>query len=188
LHRFKLNSSHGHNHPDTGLGTNIVNLTGSPLSESERSLLNYGLTFVPTPKPKTGLDALLDNGTWEIKEFKRLIKLADFFGNTTSDVLPFVDKTGWEPKLELVDPAIYDSVHITKDRIGGLVATSDKQMLSVQERQALKGVCNNTVIMTKDNYIQEALRQLNNVKDYTNWMKLFGHTTIPYLMKFLRHY
>jgi hypothetical protein len=150
------------------------------LSEAERSLLNLGLTYVPTPRPKVDIDALLDNGLWEIEEFSHRVKLADFFRNSKkNNFLPFVEKTGWAPNSKLVDPAIPDSIKAIKERVENLEFPKNHQNLSYQERLALTGLRKNndivikpadkgsaTVLMRKDNYIREAHRQLSNLKHY----------------------
>jgi hypothetical protein len=115
----------------------------------------------------------------EVLEFSHRVKLADFFRNSKSNILPFVERTGWAPDSKLVDPAIPDSIKIVKERIENVEFPKNHKNLSYEERQALTGLRKNNdivikpadkgsaaVIMLKDNYIREAHRQLSNPKHY----------------------
>ena len=76
---FKLISGQGNDrHDERGLGSNVVNLSGNDdLTPDEKSLLNRGLTFVPTPRPETGILAKLIPTDYTC--FGKRMKKADFF-------------------------------------------------------------------------------------------------------------
>ena len=108
MSRFKLDQGKGIDHPDLGLGTNIVNLTGDNniLTSPEKSLLDRGLNFVPTPQPKTGLAGQLDNGIMDACVFEQKMKLADRFRHSCGQKPPFTENSGWTPSNSSVDPEI----------------------------------------------------------------------------------
>ena len=178
---FKLDLGEGIDHPDLGLGTNIVNLTGNTniLTSAEKSLLDRGLNFVPTPQPKTGLDAQLDNGVMDTEVFGHKMKLADYFRHSRGEKIPFTENSGWSPPNSKVDPEISKAHKKIIEKVRDLTVHSNQQNLSVMERRALNKLRKNrkivikpadkgsaTVILSRENYIREAHRQLNNPKYY----------------------
>ncbi|XP_053569512.1 uncharacterized protein C21orf58 homolog [Bombina bombina] len=65
----------------------IFNLSSRPLSNAERSLLNHGLSFIPTPKSDK-FEQLVD-----IHRFQRQLKLKDYFREQTPQSEGFKKKS-----------------------------------------------------------------------------------------------
>ena len=161
-----------------GLGSNIVNLTSFELTDQEKALLARGLKFIPTPNPVE--KAPLWTG---LHEFSRKIKLSHFFqgkqSNKQSFTRLFKEKSSWEPNDKLLPPEIVEEIDKLKVKIGRLQVLSERTNISQDELDALKYLQNRQdlvfkkadkgnaiVIMERQWYIQEALRQLGNTEYY----------------------
>jgi hypothetical protein len=78
----------------------VVNLSDTKLSDTEKSILAKGLSFIPTPD-QTDLDSITES----VNAFKRRVKLSYFWAkklmNDKSDNererIPFTAKSGWAP-------------------------------------------------------------------------------------------
>ena len=106
------------------MGDNTVNLASISLDIHEKSVLEKGLKFIPTPQ-QVSKEALIHGG----KQVARNIKLAYSFHNKTnhSNYSPklFVPKSSWEPpdsylphdiksELDKLD-VLLNKIHIAKD-------------------------------------------------------------------------
>lgn len=179
---FKLNCANvtfdSTDNPELGLGSNIVNLANFSLTDSEKTLLALGLKFIPTPDP---VDKA---GIWEgYHDFTRKIKLSHFFQNNKDnkdnfDRL-FKEKSSWQPDNKLIPDEILDELDQLKIKLGRIDPITEKSNISQDQLQALeylkrqhglifkkadKG--NAIVIMERQYYIQEAMRQLNDCEYY----------------------
>lgn len=157
--------------------SNILNLSLTYiLNESEQSLLEKGLSFIPTP---LGVDKNCLRR--DLYRYHRRLKLLEKFNYTTTSVPErFVEPSKWEPEWNSVSEPIK---HLIRDDIQGLenisYGTVGRNNLSRQQRQALKKLKRNQdiviksadkgskiVIMDKNQYLTEAKRQLNNSAHY----------------------
>ena len=164
--------------PELGLGTNIVNLADIELTESERSILAKGLKFIPTPN-------LIEKAPiWTgFHEFSRKIKLSYFFRKQPDQKRDrdrlFRHKSNWDPDDKLLPPEIHQELNELKDKLSRINTISEKPNTSDGELRALKDLKdredlifkkadkgNAIVIMQREFYIQEALRQLNDTEYY----------------------
>jgi len=122
---------------------------------------------------------ILDDGSMEAGHFSRQLQLADYFRNATVDKPPFVAKSGWSPPKSELDPEIQTIHQRVMTRIRQLPRYNNKQNLSASERRALSNIRRNskliikpadkgasTVLMSREDYIREAHRLLNNPKHY----------------------
>ena len=155
---------------------NVVNLSNVQLTKPEIEILDLGLQFVPTfcnsifPSTQAALD-----------RFSRQIKFKYFFHGheRTKAGAKFTEKSTWTPpcnnasistKLEELENLVTFKVKPRDDFVGNL---------SKVELQTIKTLKNNpdiiikpadkgsaTVFMSRDCYIREAKRQLNNTKHY----------------------
>ena len=144
----------------------------------EKSVLEKGLKFIPTPQ-QVSKETLIHGG----KQFARNIKLAYFFHNKTnhSNYSPkvFVPKSSWEPpdsylpqdiksELDKLD-VLLNKIHLTKDT-PNMSDLELKALFNLKNRddvvfkKADKG--NAIVIMDRDDYITEAHNQIFNDKYY----------------------
>ena len=157
----------------------IVNLSQKfTLSTAQHTLLNKGLTFIPT------LDLMKDckkQLKLDLQTYHRRIKLECFFeGKNKTKKPPFTPKSNWSPKLSQLPPSISQIIradeyafqtlnwgylvkpNLEKDEFKALKQLrSDKHIVL---KPADKG--NAVVIMDRDQYIWEGERQLNNKDHY----------------------
>ena len=148
------------------------------LTESEKTLLALGLKFIPTPDP-------VDKAAiWEgYHDFSRKVKLSHFFQNKRDDRNNanrlFTEKSSWEPDNKLLPEEILDELERLKIKLGRIKPITENPNISQDQLQALddlkrqhqlvfkkadKG--NAIVIMERQYYIQEAIRQLSDIEYY----------------------
>jgi hypothetical protein len=177
---------------DGAKGTQFtLNLSNRVLTESEKRLLDRGLTFIPvyTVYSEHALYGLQNR-------LVRSLKLKDYYRESDDtdydpNVKTFVAKSGWTPRDSSLEPAtlqtIQDIVHstesvlATRKRVGqGLIRLRQRRdNLEPDEREALKDLQNDssivikpadkgsaTVIMSKSAYLQEGYRQLDRPQYY----------------------
>lgn len=160
-----------------GLGSSVVNLTQDfPLTYHEQNILAKGLNFIPTPKfiQKSKLDD-------SVSKLKRGIRLNWFFRkhSTIQKKQRFMGKSNWIPPDKEIPKEILDFETEIGDIVKNSIPRSDKQNLSKTENHALKSLKNAqdivfkpadkgsaTVVMHKSEYVNEAMRQLNDSKYY----------------------
>ena len=111
--------------------------------------------------------------------FDHKMKLADCFRQSRGEKIPFTENSGWLPPTSRVDPEIIKSYKKIMKKVGDMNVYTNHQNLSAMERRALNKLRKNrkivikpadkgsaTVILSRENYIREAHRQLNNPKYY----------------------
>jgi len=185
----------------------VINLSNHKLTEAEISLLDKGLTFVPTVK----LVPLHHINECKRRNLRNL-KLRDFFQNKPDKEYDpeefankFIPPSKWEPNIHRLQHAtkevIMDISCFTAstfrgdltdkhDKNGILVAChAPHDNLTPEERKALHNLANNQdivikpadkggsiVVLDRESYRQEGLRQLLNTKYYT---EIETHDTKP---------
>ncbi|GAA6106737.1 uncharacterized protein LOC105009030 isoform X1 [Tachysurus ichikawai] len=121
----------------------------------------------------------------QVTEYHRRLKIISFFGTDNaeeqSDKLPFTNKSGWEPPPRKIPQTLKDLIQLDKTTVRNFFLTNNSQPsnLTDLERRAIKSLKNNksiiikpadkgngVVIMDRSEYVQEALRQLNNPQYY----------------------
>ena len=161
-----------------GLGTNLVNLTDIDFNDHEKAVLARGLKFIPTPSAVTK-EPIMSG----FRDFSRKIKLSHFFhskpnhGNDFDKL--FREKSSWEPSDKFLPDDILAELDDLKLKLGKLDILSETPNLTSEEFSALENLKkqhslvfkkadkgNSLVVMEREFYIQEALRQLNNDKHY----------------------
>ena len=141
-----------------------------------------GLKFIPTP------DQIEKDPLWVgFHSFARKIKLSHFFHkkatNRQGTERLFRENSSWEPDDKFIPLEILDELDKLKVKIGKINVISEKSNVSQDELQALKNLKNRhdlvfkkadkgnaIVIMQRDCYIHEALRQLSNTEYYQKIM------------------
>ena len=173
---FKLDIPEGTNHPST-TSNNVINLSNHNLSNDEISVLNRGLTFVPTPF--ISLDPIVES----VEKFSRSLKLNNYFstrpnlGNHTRSV--FTEKSTWTPPDSTIDKPVLDCINSISNDIKNLSIQKEINNLNKIEFQAIKNLKNKpeivikkadkgsaVVVMDKCNYVSEGHRQLSNPLHY----------------------
>lgn len=162
--------------PDNQRG--VHNLSTKTLNQHHYSVLQRGLSFVPTPRRPNQIHVLRD-----ILLFNRRVRLKHFFQSRPSrrEEQPFPkEETGWQPPNGLdmdVDSLTNHMItHMSKPtRIRDPCSN-----LNPEEMEALHDLCNDDsiiikpadkggaiVVLNKQDYIKEGYRQLNNKSHYT---------------------
>jgi len=173
-----------------------VNLTNNPLTPSQLSLLDLGLSFIPT------IPLLLRTDTTDdLQRIIRRLKLFDFFANkdaaTDEELIHplsklFKIRSGWTPKPHQVSDdtlkLISEMCDVTQNLLNGKAVLQNGQLytrhhcpsnLTKEQYKALKALRaedslilkkadkgNAVVVMETELYRQEALRQLRIEKYY----------------------
>ena len=155
--------------------TGIINLSDYTLSTPEKTLLSRGLSFCPQPTQVDTLDIQRDTLL-----FNRQLRLKHLFkdqNNTNRDI--FTSPTGWTPPVGK-SPTLDTYINVTTTEILEHHPAPRKCMnLSNMELTALKTLPSNSnlvikpadkggaiVLMNKEDYIQEGLRQLSDPNFY----------------------
>lgn len=169
-----------------------VNLSSLVLDESDISLLDRGLTFVPTPRTLP-VKSILENKD----NLVRNVKLRSFFTNSTKPINAkekvFQYKSTWTPNTSLLSNEAINAISEIENNTVNLIREAnkitrnnevyiklkDKPNLSLNELASLNKLRSNkniiiksadkggaTVIMDLENYIFEANRQLNDSNYY----------------------
>lgn len=188
-----------------------VNLSSINLSKSDISMLERGLTFVPTPKTLP-LKSILESKDKLIRN----IKLKSFFQNSSKTyehiLKNFQEKSTWAPGLKTLPNDIITTINEIDGATLNLIKNAkkflrnnecqiklhEKDNLSTDERNSISTLRDNkdiiiksadkggaTVIMDKDNYIFEANRQLNDIKYYRVLEEPLFQDNIPKIRKIL---
>ena len=181
--RFRKKSSPSGGVDDREVPSTVINLSGVHLSEDEVKLLSKGLSFCPTPR-RADKDEILD----DLESYFRRLRLKEFFldneeHSDDDDAQPrFRPLSTWMPPKG-GDAAL--ETYIRKFRadvkqqleVNQLKRCTDN--LTSAERIALRGLRQRTdvvikpadkgsavVVLSKEDYIDEAERQLNNRAHY----------------------
>ena len=153
----------------------MINLSKVKLNPSEHSLLEKGLNFIPTPKEITNTPILE-----AASKFSRRLKLAYYYRKSRSGFAPkFVPKSSWVPLDKHIPTQVLDTIENINSDLSELQAPQHKNNLNKAEIKALRNIRSNpdivikpadkgsaTVIMDKQNYINEGMRQLNDNRYY----------------------
>ena len=153
----------------------IVNLTDQTLTESQVSLLQKGLKFIPTPS---------DHKPTQIQQsfskFRRLLYLKYHFRSDTNNPHPFRLRSQWEPPTP-DNPNLLKYMAETRESLKQTKPLRTKQTnnLTQTERFSIKSLQKlpHTVIKLADkggslvlwpstSYLNEAHKQLQNEKHY----------------------
>ncbi|XP_070573541.1 uncharacterized protein [Ptychodera flava] len=159
----------------------IVNLTQTQLTDDEKSLLEKGLSFSPTPTKinKTLLET-------DMNTFHRRLRLAEFFHSDGDDETPTYDDNPFHKKSSFMPPPNRDQflemfITTTNEAISdhSNYKPKVKDNLTKSERTALKSITSRNdwvikpadkgsaiVIMDKEHYITEANKILDNKEHY----------------------
>ena len=164
--------------------TTVVNISQYQPSHDELELLSLGLTFCPAPVAPTSMELHRD-----ILHFERRVRLKHHFRDSTlPDTMdPFRISSGWTPKAGM-NPHLDRYIgNITQDALD-FKHRGNPTNLAPQLRNAIHSLRNNSeiiikpadkggaiVIWGKDQYVQEAERQLNNPLHYAPQVK--DHTS-----------
>ena len=161
----------------------IHNLSKVTLTSSQQQILSKGLSFVPTPKPTPMSQIYL-----AYNKFKRRLLLKHMFStepisNTTSRTNPFYVYSSWnppEPENSSIQQYLADvyknlstlrNYQLYTENLSGTEKLSLRELASnpnIVIKPADKG--GKIVILDRDAYIREAVRQLSDSKVYTKLM------------------
>ena len=156
----------------------MINLSCHNINHIEKSVLGLGLKFVPYQKPS--LSSVLEG----FDNFSRNVKLSYFFNNknpkhSSDHSRLYKEKSSWTPNDKLLPPDILEELDTLKLKLSKMrIIPEDPnlhpaQYLALEElskkddlvfKKSDKG--NAIVIMDKQNYIDEAMSQLNKSKYY----------------------
>ncbi len=154
----------------------VVNLSSSSISDAEHKLLSKGLNFCPTPRT-------VNQGqlSQDLTDYYRRIRLREFFlDSDPCDPEPFRVKSAWVPPKNRV-PALETYVQVVNTQVTnpGNFPHRTHDNLPREERLALTALRSRTdiiikpadkgsavVIMDRQQYIDEAHRQLDNRTNY----------------------
>lgn len=156
--------------------SNITNLCSTfSLSTAQRTILERGLTFIPTPLKTDKMQLRKD-----LHLYHRRLKILDHFAfQNNCPVVPFTEASKWEPDEASVPP--YLRQLMDKDLVALTVLGNPverKQNMTLTQREELRKLTSNPEIVIKPadkggqivlqdraHYLKEALRQLED-KDY----------------------
>ena len=138
-------------------------------------MLEKGLNFIPTPKNITKTP-ILEAAT----KFSRHLKLAYQFRKSKAFVRQkFIPKSTWAPNDKDMPEEVLQTIEKINTDLSNLKVPYHQNNLSGNEFQSLKNIRQNphiiikpadkgsaTVIMDKENYINEGYRQLNDERYY----------------------
>ena len=167
------------------LGVRVVNLSNYKLNKSEVSVLEKGITFSPTPG-----ECDISETHHEVQKFLRRILLKvhfhdnvdtannSYYGDLPKGLLKFKPQSKWTPRSS--DPILRAFIYNVEKDLSTLKPIHSKQFnLTRMERQSLKTLESNkdiiikkadkgssVVVMNKEDYIKEALRQLSDTNFY----------------------
>ena len=159
----------------------VINLSQTPLSHDESSVLARGLTFCPTPRRINWTELSAD-----VNDFTRRMRLTEYFHDnnnhptvpTRNQNNPFHNKSSWTPTSDR-DSALNAYIDAIKSNIITSNLNRITDNLTPHERQALRNLKkrqdiiikpadkgSGTVVMDRTWYVGECNRQLNDAKFY----------------------
>ena len=167
-----------HDHSDNP--RTVVNLSDIELTEAEHHLLSKGLKFAPKP-PRINIFQLKQ----DLEDFDRRLHLREFFYDPqdeeeTTQRRQFKEKSTWTPHRNREAPLEMYIRAVKKDILQTAQNTRPRgDNLNQEERKALRGLKTRqdivikpadkgsaTVVISREAYISEADRQLNNTNHY----------------------
>ena len=160
-----------------GIGSSIINLSMYNIDQHERAVLEKGLKYVPYEKATKS--AIMEG----YRDFSRKIKLSYFFHTRPSSDLTvprlYREKSSWLPEDKYLPPELIEELELLRLKLDRIRITSETPNMSPAEYRALECLSkredlvfkkadkgSSIVIMDKENYIEEALSQLNKPKYY----------------------
>lgn len=168
------------------------------LSRAELDLLSRGLTFVPTVD--LGLDQK-NQLELDLQNYHRKIKLAVYFGNTPRPkrFRPFVGPSTWSPLMCDLPPQIQQLINTDlKTFKNDYKFIEERSNISLEEIKILKNLKNSKklvlkpadkgsaiVILSREQYILEVERQLNDKVYYQKLKEPIYMKTIPMILNIL---
>lgn len=177
------------------MSQNIIVLAKNfSLSKPQWALLNKGLSFIPT------IDVIKNQKTQlllDIQNYHRKVKLAAYFnkGRTQEETQrkPFMPTSGWNPPPEKLPPEVNFLIKKDqKDFKKHFKVHMEKPNLSQEEQKALQELIQNkhivikpadkgsaVVILSRDQYIFEATRQLDDGTYYDKLEEPIFLKTVP---------
>lgn len=182
------------------LSRNVVVLAKKfQLTEPQYDLLSRGLTFVPTLKKHKNHYSQLK---FDLQEYHRRLKLADFFKNSSGKKQPFIGPSLWSPSLSEISPEIGELIKkdnkIFKNCYNSLEDPFRLKNLNMEELKALESLKkakhivikpadkgSAVVLMDREQYILEAQRQLNDKMYYKRLDGPIYLQTIPLIQDIL---
>lgn len=169
-----------------------VNLSKFVPSKADIDLLERGLTFIPTPK-LLPVKNVIDNSNRLIRSLKLKHHFRDDDNAFDPKAKTFVNKSTWAPRDKMLSPAVRELISEISDFTDNIVKNSktktindtnfillkEKFNLTREEFSSIKNLKSRsdivikpadkggaTVILDRENYIAEAMRQLNNKNYY----------------------
>ncbi|XP_013855711.1 uncharacterized protein LOC106511508, partial [Austrofundulus limnaeus] len=175
---------------------NVVNLSQSfTLTSAQFTLLNRGLTFVPT---KGSNKNIFFQSQYDLQQYHRKIKLAVYHKeNDNADIPRFTPKSDWAPALSQLPPQVTTLINNDlKYMREKFKIHNNKSNLSRDENKALEELMKNrniiikpadkgsaVIIMDKEQYLYEGYRQLNDTNYYLKLTKPLYIETVPMVKK-----
>lgn len=167
------------------------------ISLAQYRLLSRGLSFIPTPS--LGKTQRLDF-EFDIQNYHRKIKLAAYFGDDNNRVIPpFVGPSDWSPDLQILPPEIRFLIRQDLESFEKYFKPSiEENNLSIPERIALQELRNYkhivikaadkgsaVVVLSREQYIFEVERQLNDTEYYKKLDRPIFWDTVPMVAEIL---
>lgn len=167
------------------------------LTDSQRRLLSKGLTYVPTLD--IGKDGR-DQFQLDMQNYHRKLKLATHYRNSKKrDKLPFIGPSIWEPPWNLIPTPVQNLISTDRDVFRTHFKSQDeKPNISWQEVKALRELIRTkhmvikpadkgsaVVIMSREQYMFEVERQLNDPVYYKKLEKPMYMDTVPMVIDIL---
>lgn len=169
------------------------------LNSIEISLLKKGLSFISTWNTTKNYKKRLE---LHLQNYHRRLKLEAYFENKkTKPQLPFTPKSDWTPSLSQLPPAVRKIIRADNYAFrhlhwgNKLTHNLDKnEIKALQQLQKNKHIVikladkgNIVVIMDREQYIWEGLRQLNNTHHYIKLTKPIYTETITLVKTILEN-
>ena len=167
------------------------------LTGPQRNLLDKGLSFIPTLDIGRDQKAQLQ---WDIQNYHRKIKLATYFKNSnTKEKLPFIGPSIWTPPLHKLPMEVKNLIQKDLEEFKKYYKPiQEKYNISLDEVKALRELKNTkhivikpadkgsaVVILSREQYILEVERQLNDSEYYKQLDKPIYMDTVPMVTKII---
>lgn len=179
---------------------NIFNLSKTfILSDAQSTLLNRGLTFIPTSGSNKNI---YFQTRADLQQYHRKIKLAVFYKDKDNEVIPpFTPKSDWCPAPAQLPQEVSNLIqNDLKYMENEFKIYGNKPNLKEDEVKALKELASNkdivikpadkgsaVVIWDREQYLWEGYRQLNNRNYYEKLPKPIFLDTIPEVEKIIKN-
>lgn len=167
------------------------------LTKAQYDLLSRGLSFIPTVD--IGRDQKLQLEL-DLQSYHRKVRLAAYYRDSpVKKMLPFVGPSSWTPPLEMLPPQIKTLIHSDLENFKiHYKFLEEKLNISLDEIKVLRDLKNKknivikpadkgsaVVILSREQYIMEVERQLNNLEYYRKLDGPMYLSTIPLVHKIL---